>query len=61
MEALHLICILFVWGHTEMVNFLLAKGADPNKAGAPWAKPIEWAKKKNHSEIEKVLKESGAK
>ena len=49
------------WGHTEMVNFLLAKGADPNKAGAPWAKPIEWAKKKNHSEIEKVLKESGAK
>ena len=49
------------WGHVEMVNYLLSKGADPNKAGAPWATPIEWAKKKAHAEIEKILRKSGAK
>lgn len=49
------------WGHVEMVNFLLTKGADPNKAGAPWATPIAWAKKKGHTDIEKILRKSGAK
>ena len=49
------------WGHVEMVNYLLTKGADPNKAGAPWATPLEWAKKKKHTDIEKILRKSGAK
>ena len=49
------------WGHVEMVNYLLTKGADPNKAGAPWATPLEWAKKKMHTDIEKILRKSGAK
>jgi len=49
------------WGEVEMVNYLLAKGADANKAGAPWATPLAWAKKKGHVEIEKVLRKSGAK
>src|SRR4030095_2425503 len=49
------------WGYVEMVNYLLTKGADPNKAGAPWATPLQWAKKKNHVEIEKILRKSGAK
>lgn len=31
------------WGQTEMVDFLLQQGADPNKAGAPWATPLAWA------------------
>jgi hypothetical protein len=34
------------WGHREMVSFLLARGDDPNKAGAPWATPLAWAQKR---------------
>ena len=49
------------WGHVEMVNYLLSKGADINKSGASWATPLAWAKKKGHNEIEKILIDSGAK
>jgi ankyrin repeat protein len=49
------------WGHIEMVDYLLAKGADPNKAGASWATPLAWAKKKKHTGIEKILRKLGAK
>jgi len=49
------------WGHVEMVNYLLAKGADINKAGASWATPLEWAKKKEQEGIEKIMRKSGAK
>jgi ankyrin repeat protein len=49
------------WGHAEMVEYLLARGADINKAGASWATPLAWAKKKGHIEIEKILRNSGAK
>ena len=43
------------WGHTEMVEYLLSKGADPNKSGASWSTPVEWARKKQHRKIEEVL------
>jgi len=43
------------WGHLEMVKYLLIQGADKNKAGASWATPLVWAKKKGHNEIEKIL------
>lgn len=43
------------WGQLEMVRYLLDQGADPKKAGATWATPVAWAKRKEHSEIEKVL------
>ena len=49
------------WGHVEMVNHLISKGANINKAGASWATPLAWAKKKGHEEIEKILRKSGAK
>ena len=49
------------WGHNEMVEYLISQGADLNKAGALWATPLEWAKKKEQTEIEKVLRDSGAK
>jgi len=49
------------WGHVEMVNYLLARGADINKAGASWATPLEWAKKKEQDEIEMIMRKSGAK
>ena len=43
------------WGHVEMVKYLLGKGADPNKSGAHWSKPLAWARKKGHAEIENIL------
>lgn len=43
------------WGQTEMVKYLLEKGADRNKCGAPWSTPLAWAKAKGHTEIEKLL------
>ena len=48
------------WGQKEMTAYLLSKGADPNKAGASWATPLAWAKKKGHVEIEKTLANAGA-
>lgn len=48
------------WGHEDMVAFLLQAGADPNKAGAPWATPLAWAQKKGHRSIETILLQAGA-
>jgi uncharacterized protein len=48
------------WGHIEMVKCLLEQGADPNKSGASWAKPLAWAKKKGFAEIEENLTKAGA-
>lgn len=46
------------WGQKKMVKFLLESGADPNKAGSPWATPLEWARKKGHTKIESELRSS---
>lgn len=43
------------WGHTEMVELLLGHGADPQEAGADWAKPLAWARAKGHGDIIEVL------
>ncbi len=48
------------WGHTEMVEYLLKHGADPNRSGAPWSTPLAWAKKKGYGKIETILKKAGA-
>ena len=47
-------------GQREMVDLLLDHGADPNRAGAPWATPLAWARKKGHAEIEVGLRDAGA-
>lgn len=49
------------WGNTEMVKFLLGKGADPVKSGAEWSSPLAWARSKGHTGIETILKKAGAK
>lgn len=43
------------WGETEMVEYLISKGADPKKSGASWSTPLAWARKKGHAEIENIL------
>lgn len=48
------------WGNRDMVRFLLEKGADPNGAGKPWAKPLVWARTKGHAAIESDLRQAGA-
>jgi ankyrin repeat protein len=48
------------WGHIEMVEYLIKQGADINKAGAAWATPLVWARKKGHKDVEAILSKSGA-
>jgi ankyrin repeat protein len=49
------------WGNGQIVDFLLDRGADPNKAGASWATPLAWAAKKGRAEIVEGLRQRGAK
>jgi uncharacterized protein len=48
------------WGRQEMVTLLWERGADVNKAGASWATPLAWARKKGHGAIEATLRQAGA-
>lgn len=48
------------WGNKEIVTLLLERSADPDKAGAQWARPIVWAEKRGHAEIASELKLAGA-
>lgn len=48
------------WGQREIVEYLIEKGADINRAGAEWATPLAWARKKGHTEIEADLLKAGA-
>jgi len=45
------------WGRTELVEVLLARGADPVEADAePWATPSAWAKKMGHIAVLAALR-----
>jgi ankyrin repeat protein len=46
------------WGHTDMVEFLLQKGADPHKSGARWSGPMAWATRNKHSEVISILQKA---
>ena len=49
------------WGHIELVNLLLARGADPVEADAePWATPGAWAEKMNHPHVLAALQTRSA-
>lgn len=39
------------WGHRDVVRLLLDRGADRHAAGADWAVPAEWARRKGHATI----------
>lgn len=49
------------WGQFEMVKYLLNRDADPNIAGATWATPLTWSKRKRFAAIEEILRAFGAK
>lgn len=48
------------WGQRKIVQLLLDREADPDLAGADWATPLAWARKKGHADIEKDLRAAGA-
>ena len=48
------------WGQRAMAAILIERGADPNKAGAPWSTPLAWAQKKGHSSRASDLIAAGA-
>ena len=39
------------WGQRDMVRLLLDRGADRQLAGADWAVPAVWARRKGHAAI----------
>jgi ankyrin repeat protein len=44
------------WGRAELVELLLARGADPVEADAePWASPSAWARKMGHTAVLALL------
>jgi ankyrin repeat protein len=47
-------------GQRALVEFLLEHDADPNLAGARWATPLAWARKRGHDDIANVLRARGA-
>ena len=48
------------FGHLEVVKLLLEHGADPNKGGAKWARPLASAERKGHREIVTELTRAGS-
>ena len=47
-------------GCIETVRILLDAGADPNLAGADWARPLAWAQRRGHDDLAILLKAHGA-
>ncbi len=47
-------------GQVEMVRLLLERGADPEAAGAPWARPLAWAQVRGNGEGAEMLRAGGA-
>jgi len=43
------------WGQREMVRLLLDRGADRRRAGAEWAVPVVWARRKGHAAVAQDL------
>ena len=44
------------WGKMDLVKLYLELGVDPTLAGAPWATPLMWAKKKGFGDIAKLIR-----
>ena len=47
-------------GQLAIAKFLIESGADVNLAGATWATPLAWARKRGHPEVQALLEVAGA-
>ena len=43
-------------GDLEFAKLLLENGADPNLAGEDWATPLAWSQRRNHGDLEQLLR-----
>jgi ankyrin repeat protein len=43
-------------GYADIVEYLLAKGADPNADAPDWAKPLSFAQHRGHADVAKLLR-----
>lgn len=43
-------------GYLDLVEYLLAKGADPNPDAPDWAKPLRLAEQRGHQDVAKLLR-----
>lgn len=48
------------WNHRDVALLLIERGADGNRAGANWARPVAWAQRKGHTEMVELLRANGA-
>ncbi len=47
-------------GYRDIVEYLLAKGADPNGDSPDWAKPLSLANHRGHTDIANLLRRHSA-
>jgi len=48
------------WNRQEVALLLIERGADVNRAGADWARPLAWAQRKGHAAMIELLRAHGA-
>ncbi len=48
------------WNRREVALLLIERGADANRAGAHWARPVAWAQRKGHAGMVELLRANGA-
>jgi ankyrin repeat protein len=48
------------WNQREVALLVIERGADVNRAGADWARPVAWARRKGHAEMIELLRANGA-
>lgn len=48
------------WNRREVALLLIERGADANRAGADWSRPVAWAQKKGHANMVELLRAQGA-
>jgi ankyrin repeat protein len=48
------------WNQREVALLLIERGADANRAGADWARPVAWAQRKGHAGMVELLWANGA-
>jgi cytohesin len=49
------------WGHKEIIELLIAKGANVNAKDEDGDTPLDWAIEDNHTEVPDLLRKHGGK